>query len=594
MNPCPMRIQQNFLAPFAANRQVARKMPHLRLNRSFALAVLTIALLTGAFLAIFEFSSSSPNNQTTNGSPTSRLVSSTQTPSSTTSYSTSSSVSQTTPSSSTSSQSSSATRSSSSRSTSTSSTSSTTTTSSSSGLSSSTSSSSSSSTSSSSSSSTSSLGANVTCTQVDGNVADPSAPHGLFVLSPATKPTQQYYSSVVNLLANQNVCGANFFVPWSSIDSGPTSSPQYNWTVLDELQPWIQAGKVVNLIVWAVNYGGGIPATPAYVLSQVDHFPCNGSTGPSQIIPIYWEQPFVTSYHQFMSAMLQRYGTNSAVGYIRFGLGGGGETNVARDFVACKPVLQKYGYTDQVWQNYIGQMLDYEKSLTSPKQLMLGISQLYDNNFTFPDFEAARAVQDGIGFGSQGLEKADIQQFDSGKPCHVDYCRLFQVYSGKVPLELQTIAASSPDGSGTGSLVDLIPFGLRLHTQIFELYFDDWLTAYEPSYPNYAMYHVAYANALSSASSVLGFSPKAFAIADPQKGVASIMTASAIFGPSSSLGCPEARRARTRDKRIVGPSSPPQGRIGQSTCLRRHLRRISRDGQRGTGSIAARKHGLDL
>jgi hypothetical protein len=355
---------------------------------------------------------------------------------------------------------------------------------------------------------TSSIGRNVTCTQVDGGVADPSAPHGLFVLSPPTKPTQSYYSGVAELLSNPNVCGANFFVPWSSIDGGPGSSTQYNWTALDELQPWIQAGKEVNLIVWPVNYGGGTPATPAYVLSQMDHFLCNDTGRPAQVIPIYWERPFVTEYRQFISAVVQKYGVNPSVGYIRFGLGTGGESNLASNFVGCKPVFEKYGFTDQVWQNYVGQMLDYEKSLNSPKQLMVGISQLYDHNFTFSDLEAEKAVQDGIGFGSQGLEKADIQTYNSGKPCHVDYCRHFEEYSGKVPLELQTIAASSPDGSGTGSLVDLLPFGLRLHTQIFELYFDDWLTAYDPAYPNYTLYHTSYASAIDSSANVLGVSPR--------------------------------------------------------------------------------------
>ncbi len=225
----------------------------------------------------------------------------------------------------------------------------------------------------------------------------------MFVLSPATKPTQPYYSGVKVLLTNPDVCGADFFVSWATIDGGPSATPRYNWSTVDsEIQPWIQAGKEVNLIFWTVSYGAGPSATPTYVLSQVDTIQC----GDSAVTPVFWEQPFVTNYQAFMSAALQKYGGDPSIGYVRFGLGTGGETFITAGFSSptCQSQLQKYGYSLQVWENYLFQMLDYEKSLGSHTQLMVSLNVLNTSkpDYSLPDAVAARALQDGIGLGNQG------------------------------------------------------------------------------------------------------------------------------------------------------------------------------------------------
>jgi len=75
---------------------------------------------------------------------------------------------------------------------------------------------------------------------------------------------------------------------------------------------------------------------------------------------------------------------------------------------------------------------------------------------------------------------------------------------GEVPLEFQTLTASQPNGSGpTGSLAVLLPWAVGVHTQILELYFVDWLTAFDPSYPGYPEYHTAYSAAFQSAAAVV-------------------------------------------------------------------------------------------
>jgi hypothetical protein len=151
-------------------------------------------------------------------------------------------------------------------------------------------------------------------------------------------------------------------------------------------------------------------------------------------------------------------------------------------------------------------MLDYEASLNSPKQLMVGINSFGNPpNVEFADAVARRAVQNKIVIGSQGLS---IKR-RPGRPvrlgCAVDWCRMFREASGKVPLELQTVKQSDPDGDGrVGSMVDLLPFALRLHTQIFEIYVQDWLVAYDPSNPGYDRHHREYQQAFEAAAKVVG------------------------------------------------------------------------------------------
>lgn len=323
----------------------------------------------------------------------------------------------------------------------------------------------------------------------------------LEVLFPPTHPRQTYYNDVQNLLVNNPVVsGANIVMQWSSVDHGPGASPQYDWSTMDTAaQPWIAAGKKVNLIVWTIGDGPTNTATPQYVwdnLGAANYTTCNG-----QQIPNYFNPAFHLAYQQFMAQVVQHYGSNPGIGYIRFGLGRGGETNPARGLgtepTCTNAFMNQWGWTETAWINYLNSMLNYEASLKSPKQLMLGVvgTNLIKN---VPQATAATAVAAGIGFGSQGLQAKDITNYPS---CTSDWCNLFNQYTGSVPLELQTIAQSDPTGAGqTGSLVPLLPFAISHHAQILEIYYEDWLLAFDPAYPGYSQYGAAYAQALTQAA----------------------------------------------------------------------------------------------
>ena len=334
------------------------------------------------------------------------------------------------------------------------------------------------------------------CTDALATVAVPDAPHGLFAIM-FPDPQKQARTTQL-LLHNPVVCGANFYLVWNEIDRGPGANPRYDWSTVDErIAPWIAAGKRVNFVSWATGYSGLSKVTPDFVFAKVNSVECPNFGR----VPVFWEKDFMKNYQEFMAAAVQKYGSNPSVGYIRFGLGGGGET-----YPACMFALKRHGFSEGTWRKYILEMLDYERSLKSPKQLMVGINTFGEPpDLGFADAVAERAMNNGIAFGSQSLSEEDARNEESGSPCAVDWCRNFHKAQGKVALELQTRKASNPDKSGIiGSMVDLLPFALRMRTQILEIYPEDWYVAYDPSSPDYAQHHEEYQRAYEAAAKVLG------------------------------------------------------------------------------------------
>lgn len=298
-------------------------------------------------------------------------------------------------------------------------------------------------------------------------------------------------------MSNPVVSGANFSVNWSEVDQGPGANPQYVWTSVDSrLQPWIAAGKKVNLIVWPVSYGSTNSATPTYVLNDLGT--ANTTTCAGETVPNYFAAAYLSSYEAFMQQVIQHYAGNTSVGYIRFGLGQGGEIypvfGMEKD-ATCFASFTSWGWTANSWGSYLDTLLDYEKSLKSPHQLMIGLT--FIDGQTVSNAVAGHAVANGIGFGNQGFQLSDTTAYPAGQPCQGNWCALFVQYQGQVPLQLQTSGPSDPTNAPpTGSLVTLLPFAVSLHTTVFEIYWEDWLIAYAPDYPGYTQYHTAYAKVL--------------------------------------------------------------------------------------------------
>jgi hypothetical protein len=337
------------------------------------------------------------------------------------------------------------------------------------------------------------------CTDSLSTVAVPSQPHGLFAIM---FPHAQRLNDMAEqyLLHNPVVCGANFYAVWGEIDRGPNASPRYDFShVENEMKPWIKAGKTVNIVTWATGYSGDVSATPGYVMSKAPGVECEHFGR----VPQFWHKEFMANYQAFMQAVVQHFGNNPNVGYIRFGLGGGGETMPPCFFV----FKNQMGLSPGQWQKYVSEMVDFEKSLNSPKTLMVGLNVFPGprQDLEFPGAIARRAIDNGFAIGFQGWSMDDVRSDQARQPCGVDLCRIARQAAGKVAIEFQTFKQSVPDGSGrVGSLVDLFPAAFRLKAQIFEIYLQDFYIAYNPQWPEYGQYHQQYQRAFEDAARVVG------------------------------------------------------------------------------------------
>ncbi|HEY6767898.1 MAG TPA: putative Ig domain-containing protein [Candidatus Sulfotelmatobacter sp.] len=327
-----------------------------------------------------------------------------------------------------------------------------------------------------------------------------AAPVALELLYPPTSIYQPYYADVQKYLLNNSlVAGVNFWLEWGTVDKGPTSNPQYDFSAFDAaIAPWIAAGKKINVVVWAVSDTPVNNGTPSYVFSNLGS--SNITTCAGEKIPNYFNSAFQLPYQAFMKQVVKHFGSNGSIGYIRFGLGRGGETFPSQNFGSdpcTSTFVNKWGWTDTTWTNYVNAMLAYESTLKSPKQLMVGLDSVDSNDM--PDSEAAAAISMHIAIGNQGMKANDITKYPH---CSSDWCDLFAEYkNSNLPLELQTIALSSPQGNApVGSLVTLLPFAVQNHATVLEIYTYDWLLAFDPSYPGYSTYGAAYASTFKAAA----------------------------------------------------------------------------------------------
>jgi hypothetical protein len=219
---------------------------------------------------------------------------------------------------------------------------------------------------------------------------------------------------------------------------------------------------------------------------------------------------------------------------------------------------KRWGYTvgdsdKYTWNAYLEKMVNFEGSLHSSRQLMVSITPVQApgvNPQEVSDFLAPIAVKNGVGFGNQGLGQGAMRNCTG---MQADWCALFERFQGQVPLELQTLgptcpnceAGAQPQGQGqgrqggwqnrnwgqgpgggqgrgqwggrqqgsqggqqgggmnlaklsqmTGPLPPLIPFAIKNHATIIELYTEDWLIAFSSHHPQNQTYGDTYARAI--------------------------------------------------------------------------------------------------
>jgi hypothetical protein len=216
-------------------------------------------------------------------------------------------------------------------------------------------------------------------------------------------------------------------------------------------------------------------------------------------LPVSYETPFMTGYQHFITAVIQHYNGNSAIGYIRFGFSQGGE-----DSPECNqywPNFTNVSSTGQLqYLSYVQTMTDYVKSQSPSMTILADLHSLGVLNsvpaatyVSYPEAEAQYATNDQLGIGTNGLQQADTTNFSNNQPCDSDWCALFSEYAGDVfnskpiTLSLQTLQWSDPTGQAqTGSLTVLLPFAASQGANNLELYLADVALAFDPA--NYCSY----------------------------------------------------------------------------------------------------------
>ncbi|MGA8761689.1 MAG: hypothetical protein WB562_02280 [Candidatus Sulfotelmatobacter sp.] len=363
---------------------------------------------------------------------------------------------------------------------------------------------------------------------ISGYLAASSQNKAQALLFPVLTPSNQNFNDFMNNIL-PNISGVSVSLPWNQIESSDslgTGSGGYDFSSYDaNLQPFLAAGKQVNLIVWPATEGGDNTSTPQYVFTSawanavgattpLDMTVCPSYTGDpanpdynsalsgnggiwntsqnpdTSGLPVSYEAPFMVAYQHFIAAVIAHYNLPGSpqIGYIRFGFSQGGENS---------PECNQYwpGYSEAVYLAYVKSMTDFVRTQNPSMTILADLHAVGSPgsvDFAYSDTEAADAVLDGFGFGTNGLQQSDVTDAAVNLPCDADWCHLFSLYPGRT-LSLQTLQWSDPTGhTQTGSLATLsggteglIPFAQAHGANNLELYLADVALAYSSNYCNY-------------------------------------------------------------------------------------------------------------
>jgi len=351
------------------------------------------------------------------------------------------------------------------------------------------------------------------CTGTDRHVADPTAPHGMYVWNPYKVDNgvyEQYMKQYV-IGKDPNLCGVSILVGWSDVEK---TKGNFYWSqVLTWAQPYVDAGLTVNLLFADASEVGSNTATPGWVTdSSGDNVPtitCSGQPA----YPDYLDTTFEKEYEAFIAAAVKEFtqppqpgsttpSITSSIGYMRFGIGAGVEAYPAhlsdypndacsKAWIAVTPTGESFF---DAWVTHTRHIVNYMGSLNAGgKQLMIALNELpgYPNSFyDYPNDGAEVAANNSIGFGTENLGIGHVA--DAGTtpaPCNpqgtdgsIYWCEAFTRHVGKVPFEFQPIeAVAVPLEQYNISFPNLLQYALDNNTQLFEIYPQDWLEADSPT-----------------------------------------------------------------------------------------------------------------
>jgi hypothetical protein len=384
------------------------------------------------------------------------------------------------------------------------------------------------------------------CTGTDARVADPTAPHGMYVWNPYEVQGGEYEADmeqyVIGKNANgapkdPNICGVSLLVEWAEVEK---TKGTFTWSkVISEAMPYFNAGLTVNLLfVDASETGTSNTATPSWVTDvngdNVGVVQCSGQVP----VPDFMDSTYEADWESLISAAVTEFTVsgnspiNAQIGYMRFGIGAGTEayaahmTGSSSAAQACLALWQGTpadggaNWTYDNWVAHTRHIINYIGSLnTGGKQVMAAMNEIPDNPSTIYDYsnaEAEVAANNGIGFGTENLGIGDIADVNGKvpQPCNPQiyngslyWCEAFVRHVGTVPFEFQPIEAVANQSAGYNiDFTNLLQYALINNTQIFELYPEDWLEADAPTqlFPGYGADAKTWKAAMTNTAAIVG------------------------------------------------------------------------------------------
>jgi hypothetical protein len=312
-----------------------------------------------------------------------------------------------------------------------------------------------------------------------------------------------------------------FTIPWAANDSGVTAPnytwgadrssgllscvPAANGGTYTGSNP-----QPIELLLWVATDDTGTPAynygTPVYVYDPTyaasvgasrpndslmcSEYPASGlwanashyygdgagftTSQLSQGLPVPWETPFITARNAYMTAAFAHY--SSLLGSQLFRLKPGmmaGATDEQHDFCAAQqdvlPGISPPGTIGDnstgnglwlAWMTTISGFLAHDTSSTNnPSNLPLiySINREDSEVGQWMDDEATRvdSVHEAIGY--QGVKQADIYCWSSGQASCSEYWQYIFTTFSSANVEIQTATLSQTNGSGEGTLTEIIP-----------------------------------------------------------------------------------------------------------------------------------------
>ena len=351
------------------------------------------------------------------------------------------------------------------------------------------------------------------CTGTDRHVADPTAPHGMYVWNPykVNGGVYEQYMEQYVIGKDPNLCGVSILVGWSDVEK---TKGNFDWSqVITWAQPYVNAGLTVNLLFADASEVGSNTATPSWVTDPSGDNVATISCSGQPPYPNYLDSTFEKDYEAFIAAAVAEFtqpplagssttSITSSIGYMRFGIGAGVEAYPAhlsdypndacsKAWIAVTPVNETFF---DAWVTHTRHIVNYMGSLNANgKQLMIALNELpgYPSTFyDYPNDAAEVAANNGVGFGTENLGIGHVADAGTAPaPCNpqgtdgsVYWCEAFNRHVGTVPFEFQPIeAVAVPLPAYNISFPNLLQFALDNNTQLFEIYPEDWLEADSPT-----------------------------------------------------------------------------------------------------------------